>query len=128
MSHPPIVDPRAPHVERVRRLALELPGADEKISHGAPAFFTTKVFAYVAAHERVDDELVLRERALSVLLEEDERRALLAEGAFTPAYTGPSGWVAIDLDAIDDARLAELLDASFRVTAPARRVRELDAR
>jgi predicted DNA-binding protein (MmcQ/YjbR family) len=128
MAHPPIVDPAAPHVERVRRLALALPGAAEKSSHGAPAFCTTKVFAYVAAHERIGDELVLRERALTVHPHDDERLALLHEGGFSPAYLGSYGWVSMDLDAIDDARVAELLDASFRVTAPARLVRELDGR
>lgn len=128
MAHPLAVDPAAPHVERVRRLALALPGAQEKTSHGAPAFFTSKVFAYASASERVDGELVRRERALCVLLDADERLALLEEGAFVPAYLGPSGWVAIDPETLDDARLAELLDASFRVTAPARLVRELDAR
>jgi len=128
MAHPPKVDPAAPHVERVRRMALALPGAREKMSHGAPAFFTTKVFAYVTASERVEGELVRRDRALCVLLEADERLALLHEGAFVPAYLGPSGWVAIDAETLDDARLAELLDASFRVTASVRLVRELDAR
>ena len=85
-------------------------------------------YVEVARAESERGELVLRDRAVSVLLEDDERRALLDEGAFSPAYTGPSGWVAIDLDAVDDARLGELLDASFRVTAPTRLVRELEER
>ena len=41
---------------------------------------------------------------------------------------GPSGWLGLDLDAHSDwIELAELLDASYRVTAPRRLVRELDA-
>lgn len=40
-----------------------------------------------------------------------------------------SGWLGIDLDDDTDWReIAELIDASFRVTAPRRLSRELDAR
>ncbi len=45
-------------------------------------------------------------------------------------YLGPSGWVGYDLDrdAVDWAEVAELVDMSFRETAPVKLVRELDAR
>ena len=36
-----------------------------------------------------------------------------------PAYLGPSGWVGVDLDTDTDwTEIAELLDASYRLTAP----------
>jgi len=35
-----------PLLERIRKLCAELPGTHEKVSHGRPAFFTKKVFAY----------------------------------------------------------------------------------
>ena len=52
---------------------------------------------------------------------------------YEPAYLGPSGWVGLDLRAcgapgdVDWQEVAELIDTSYRLTAPARLVRELDA-
>lgn len=65
---------------------------------------------------------------VSVLLEPDECLAMLEEGAVVPAYLGPYGWVAVDIEDPDWERVAELLEASYRVTAPKRLVAELDAR
>jgi predicted DNA-binding protein (MmcQ/YjbR family) len=45
-----------------------------------------------------------------------------------PAYLGPSGWIGIDLDDRTDwSEIAELLDASYRLTASASDVALLDA-
>jgi len=129
MTHPLMFDADDPLLARVRALALALPGADEKVSHGRPAFFTQKVFAYFGGTTKEEHSAGLHPPRLSVLLEPDERLAMLAEGAIAPAYLGPYGWVAVDLgDATDWARIGELIDASFRVTAPRRLVAELDAR
>jgi hypothetical protein len=128
MAHPLMVDLDDPLLVRLRGLALALPGAAEKLSHGRPAFFTTRVFAYfggVTKQEHLDG---LHPPRLTVQLEPDERLAMLHEGAIEPAYLGPYGWVAVDLVDADWERVAELLDASFRVTAPKRLVVELDAR
>ena len=59
-----------------------------------------------------------------------DRRALLEEErVYVPAYLGPSGWIGVDLDERTDwDEVAELLDASFRLTAPKRHIEELDAR
>ena len=125
-------DDADPALARVRALALALPDADEKVSHGRPAFFTTKVFAYFGGSVKVDGEWVQHERCVVVLVDDDEREALLAdERTYVPAYLGPSGWVGVDLpDASSDEgwdEVAELLDASYRLTAGARRVARLDA-
>ena len=117
-----------PQLGRVRELALALPGAAEKVSHGRPAFFTQKVFACFGCSTKAEGGWEEHPHHLCVLLDADERLALLAEGAIEPAYLGASGWVAVDLDAGDWTRVAELLDASFRVTAPKRLVSVLDAR
>ncbi len=117
-----------PLLARVRDLALALPGAAEKVSHGRPAFHTTKVFAYYGGETRQEHREGVRPPRVCVLLEPDERAAMLEEGAVAPAYLGPYGWVAVDLEGADWARVAELIDASFRVTAPKRLVAELDRR
>lgn len=118
-----------PLLARVRQLALALPGVAMKVSHGRPAFFTTKVFAYYGGSQRVDGEWVQHPRCVMVLLDPDERAALLEqERTFVPAYLGPSGWIGVQLPALGEPgwdEVAELLDASYRRTAPARLVREL---
>ena len=43
-------DEADPVLGRVRALALAFPDATEKISHGHPAFFTTKVFGESRRH------------------------------------------------------------------------------
>ncbi len=126
-----------PFLARLREIALALPDADMKVSHGRPAFFTAKVFAYFGASVKVDGEWVQHPRCVVVLLDPGEREALLAdERAFAPAYLGPSGWIGVDLvpgdtgtvDDVDWDEVAELLDASYRRTAGARRVAALEAR
>lgn len=118
-----------PHLARVRELALALPGAAEKISHGRPAFFTKKVFAYYGGSIKQNEAWVQHPHSVVVKLDQSERRALLEEErSYVPAYLGPSGWIGIDLDATTDGtELAELLDASYRLTAPKRHIERLDS-
>ena len=118
-----------PMLARVRDIALAFPGADEKVSHGRPAFFTTKVFAYFGGSIRVDGQWVQHPAAVVVLPDPDDRLALLDDvRVWVPAYLGPSGWIGFDLDTDTDwTEVAELLDASFRQTAGKRLVAELDA-
>lgn len=119
-----------PVLARVRELALALPEAKEKVSHGRPAFHTVKVFAYYGGSLKVDGEWVQHPQSLVLLADPDERAALVQDPrAYVPAYLGPSGWIGVDIGGTDDwDEVAELLDASFRLTAPARAVRELDSR
>ena len=130
MAHPLMFDPEDPLLARLREVALAFPDAAEKISHGSPAFYTTKVFAYFTGSEKVAGEWVHHEQALLVLPDPGERTALLADPrVFVPAYLGPSGWLGVDLDeAADWDEVRELLDASYRLTAGPRRVARLDAR
>lgn len=130
MSHPRMFDDDDPVLRRVRELAGTLPGSDEKVSHGRPAFFTTKVFAYYGGSLKVDGEWVQHPQSILVQPDPEDRHALLDdERVYVPAYLGPSGWIGIDLDHRTGwDEVAELLDASYRQTAPAKLVRELDDR
>ncbi len=135
MAHPKMFEDDDPLLARVRRIALALPGAQEKIGHGRPTFYTTKVFAYYGGSRRVDGEWVRHDTAVLVKPDEPERLSLLGQpGVFVPAYLGPSGWLGLDLDpdadpdeAADWQEIAELIETSFRNTAPVKRIRELDA-
>lgn len=121
-------DDADPVLARVREVALALPDAAEKVSHGIPAFFTTKVFAYYGGSVRVDDGHERHEQSLLVLTDAVERPALLEDDRFFhPMYLGPSGWVGLDLDGDTDwDEVRELVETSYRLTAGVRRVRRLD--
>ena len=130
MAHPRMFDDEDPYLARVRTLAAAFPGSAEKVSHGRPAFYTTKVFAYYGGSRKDDRSMVEHARSLVVQPDPDDRRALLDEPrVYIPAYLGPSGWVGVDLDeGTDWTEVTELLDASFRLTAPRRAIDQLDAR
>ncbi len=129
MAHPPMFDDDDPILAAVRNLALAFPYGAEKISHGRPAFYTVKVFAYYGGSLKAAGDWVQHPQSLVVLADPGDRRALLEdERVYVPAYLGPSGWIGIDLGAGTDwAEVAELLDASYRLTAPKRHIAELDA-
>jgi hypothetical protein len=127
-----------PYLARLRAICLALPGADEKVSHGRPNFFTRKVFAIYGGVVKGDHDPEPYRQALIVLPDEADRPALLDDGRFVvPGYYGPYGWLMLDLragggadgaDGVDWVEVAELVDTSYRRTAPAALVRELDAR
>lgn len=128
MPHPQMFDDDDPLLARVRALALALPGAREKVSHGRPAFYTTKVFVYYGGSLKRDGQWVAHPQ--SVMLYGDlAGQAALRERAdsWVPAYLGVSGWTGVDFGPDTDwDEIADLIEESYRVTAPARLVAELD--
>lgn len=158
MAHPRMYDDGDRHFQRVRELALALPEAQMKVSHGRPAFFTTRVFAYYGAsvnevRARRDGAVlppggtaseewggyVQYPRALVITPEEEDVSFLEQDPrSFRPAYLGASGWWGIDLTALDPgfgaasadgwAEVSEWIETSYRLTAPARLVRQLGSR
>jgi hypothetical protein len=131
MSHPLMFDPGDPVLARVRTLALALPGAAEKVSHGRPAFYTRRVFAYYGGSVRSGGAWIAHDQALLVLgADLAAREGLRARPeAWLPAYLGPSGWTGLDLGPDTDwDELAELVEESYRCTAPGGLVALLDAR
>lgn len=118
-----------PLLARIRGIALRFPGTAEKVSHGRPTFYTRKVFLYYGGSvRRGAGDWVQHPQSALVLVEPDERASLVDDPrTFVPAYLGPSGWLGVDLTATSDFdEVAELVDSSFRNTAPARLIAELD--
>lgn len=130
MAHPRLFDEDDPCLHALRKLCLALPGTQERVSHGRPNWYTKTTFAYFGGTVKGDHDSERHAHALLFKPEPEERQALEHDArTFTPAYLGPSGWLGIDLDrGTDWAEVAELVESSFRQTAPARLVRELDER
>lgn len=127
MAHPLMVDPNDPELERIRTIALALPEADERVSHGRPNFFMTKTFCYFGGSQRIEGEWVQHSHALMIKPDPDDEPALRADPRFwVPAYLGPSGWLGVDLVDLDEGETEELIDASYRATAPKRLIRLLN--
>ena len=121
-----------PGLAELRAIAMAMPGAEEKMSHGRPTFRVGKIFAAFGGseklspgnHRMVPSALIFTPDTVDLpSLDQDSR-------FFVPAYYGPFGWRAIDLHdpGVDWTEIAELVDASYRMIAPRRLVAELDAR
>lgn len=111
----------------VRAVCLGYPEASERISHGRPNFFVRRSFCFFGGSERIDGSWVAHDHAVLVKLDPNDAPAYREDPrCFIPAYLGPKGWIGVELDAVDPDEAAELIDASYRATAPARLVRSLD--
>jgi hypothetical protein len=98
---------------RVRRICNEIPGIEERISHGEPTFFSPKrVFAMFANNHHNDGHIAVWIPAAPGLQE-----ALIEEVPgtyFRPPYVGVSGWVGVELGKVDDEQLKALIHESFQ--------------
>jgi hypothetical protein len=105
----------------VRKLALELPGAEDRETWGAATFrVRNKIFVM----------LTDRERQAWVKNGHDEQRALVAMNPntfFVPPYVGPSGWIGVRISRVERDEMHELLIEAWRRTASKRAVRAFDA-
>lgn len=136
MPHPIMFRDDDPVLAQVRTVALSFPGAYEKVSHGRPAFFVTKMFVMYGGSVKpaTSGEYLQYPQSIIVKVDETDRQALQQDARFFhPAYLGPSGWLGLDLtarntidDGVDWAEVRELIDASFRLTAPKKLVKRLD--
>jgi hypothetical protein len=103
-------------IKRLRRLCLAIPGTMEKISHGAPTFFTpNRVFASFADNHH-DDGHVAAWLAAGPGVQE----AVIEEAPqiyFRPPYVGPAGWIGVELSEVDDDQLGSLVREAFQLIA-----------
>ena len=104
----------------VRRLALSLPGAEERETWGEATF---------RVRNRIFLMLTERERHAWVKNAADEQQALVAmspQTFFVPPYVGGSGWIGVRIAEVDRDEMHELLIEAWRRTAPKRAVRAFD--
>ena len=128
MTHPLMFSDDDPVLGRVRAIALALPEAQEKITHGHPAFYTTKVFAYFGGSIKIDGAYHQHEHSIVRQSDLAGREALRQRPeAYLPAYLAAKGWTGLDLtDDTDWDELADLIEDSYRATVTARLLRALD--
>ncbi|KQN26245.1 hypothetical protein ASE86_08885 [Sphingomonas sp. Leaf33] len=110
-------------LEKLRAITLALPGAEERLSHGAPGFLVEggKFFAYFWHDHHGDGETVVLVKTTGA----DEMDALIdADPAlyFKPAYLASSGWIAIRTDApgTDWDHIGDRVAQSWEMVAPRR--------
>lgn len=106
MTHPVVNTPRlVAAMERIRPVALALPGVVERVSHGSPTFFTaegTTGRTFASVH----DEREWGEGRLCVWCAAPNglQEALVSGDPvrwFVPPYVGHRGWVGLRIDLPD---------------------------
>ncbi len=121
-----------PDLAEVRTIALGFPDAFEKVSWGRPVFCAPKIFVMYSgsAKPATKGDYIQYPRSVLVKVDESDRRALEQDTRFFyPAYMGASGWLGLDFAAtkkVDWGEVRELIDASFRMVAPKKLIRQLD--
>lgn len=123
MAGDEIVHAPPPILERLRGICLRLPEAAETGGVGNPSFkVRDKIFAMQHGHEgRTSCWVKAPAGVQDMLVGHDSERF------FVPPYVGHHGWVGIWLDReVDWEELADLVEESFRMTAPKRLVAQLD--
>jgi hypothetical protein len=106
---------------RIRDIALILPEAEERVSHGQPTFFVAgKQFAQFRDNHHGDGLTVICVKTSGT----DEQTMLIEAAPATysrPAYLGPSGWVGVNLAGdIDWALVEDRIARSWELAAPRR--------
>lgn len=111
-----------PVLERIRTLCLALPETSEKLSHGIPAFAVAgKMFAYYRRDHHGDGLTVVCVKTGGG----EEQDMLIAsdpELYSWPAYIGPSGWVAMNVEPEDTDwdHVGDRIAQSWEYAAPRR--------
>ncbi len=114
-------------LEGIRSIIGDWPETEERISHGSPTFWGgKKTFASFHVDHHGDGRVAIWCKAdldlQETLVEADP------DTFFVPPYVGPSGWVGIEVaNDIDWDMVAALLEDGYRMVAPQRAIKRLDA-
>jgi predicted DNA-binding protein (MmcQ/YjbR family) len=110
-------------LERLRAICLRFPEAVEAGGVGNPSFkVRAKIFAMQHGHEGRPSVWVKAPAGVQELLVGSDPARF-----FRPPYVGHHGWVGAFLDVdVDWDELADLVEESYRITAPKRLQAQLD--
>ena len=114
---------RSEPLDRLRAICLALPEATERETWEQATFrVREKIFA-MAGHDTGHWRMSCKARPgmqASLVAARPDR-------FYVPAYVGPRGWLGIDLgDGVDWDEVADLIEESYRLTAPKRLAAQLD--
>jgi len=129
MPHPIVFADDDLGLAQLRSIALAFPEAFEKISWGRPVFCAPKMFVMYGGNAKQSGYMVACPYSILVKVDESDRQALEQDRRFFyPAYMGPYGWLGLDFTAaeVDWDEVRELVDASFRMIAPRKLIKQLD--
>ena len=101
--------------EDVRRIALALPEAEERLTWETDITFRVREKIFAIGGEGAD-----RVSVKAGLETQAELIDLDPETFASSAYVGRFGWVTVDLDRVDPALLASLIREAWRRSAPKR--------
>ena len=110
-------------IERLRTIALAMPDAAEKLSHGEPTFFNRGgVFAMIDNNHHGSGHVAVHLNAppgaQESLVEGDPRHF------FVPPYVGKAGWIGVRLDSgLPWPVIGDLVAQSHATTAARKRKR-----
>ena len=104
-------------LERIRAICRELPGVDERASHGTPAFFAHgRMFAQVWDDHHGDGRLALW--CAAPPLAQEALIEMQPETFFKPPYVGHRGWLGVRLDrGLDWAHVARIVAGAYAVVS-----------
>ena len=112
----------------IRRICLDLPEVEERLSHGSPTFFVRgkKTFVTFVDDHHGDGRLAIWCAAppgvQAQLVEQEPQRF------FRPPYVGHRGWLGVELDVDPDwDEVDEICAEAYRQVAPRALVAALDA-
>ena len=101
-------------LKRVRAICGSIAGTVEKLSHGAPTFFSPDRVYLMFVDNHHDDGHV----AVWIPAAAGVQAALIEEAPDTyyrPPYVGVNGWVGVELKKVDDEQLGALIREAFRI-------------
>jgi predicted DNA-binding protein (MmcQ/YjbR family) len=110
-------------LDRVRDLCLGLPESEERPfgGHSAPSFRVRDKLFVMTSEDGRSMTMKARPGIQQILVGDDPDRF------FVPPYVGSKGWLGVRLDADHDwDEIAELIEESYRMTAPKRLAARID--
>ena len=111
-------------LERIRGICLKLPEVVEKPfgGHTAPSFRVREKFFVMTSEDGTTMTFKAQPGVQQALVASDPDRF------FVPKYVGHIGWVGARLDVEQDwEEISDLVEESYRMTAPRRLVNRMDA-
>ena len=114
--------------DRIAEICLALPATERKVGHDHVTFCVRgKVFAYFLDDHHGDG--IVSVCVKSELGENHDRARRDPEHYYLPAYIGSRGWFGLRLDRgrVDWREVANVVERSYRLTAPKTLLKRLDA-